>query len=72
MSCRYGVSKRNSGDLGVPCQGISTGRRSAAFEVSKSWSRLSGSAMAGSELKNRRFLANDSATAFAPFIRAMA
>jgi hypothetical protein len=33
---------------------------------------LSGSAIAGSELENRRFLANDSATAFAPFIRAIA
>jgi len=41
--------------VGVPRHGVSTGTRSAAFEVSKSWSRLSESAMAGSELKNKRF-----------------
>ena len=48
------------------CVGISIGRRSAAFEVSRSWSRLSGSPIAGSEPKTGASLANDSATAFCP------
>ena len=56
----------------MPCHGISTGRRSAAFVVRRSWSRLSASPIAGSELKNSRLFASVSATALAPFMRAMA
>ena len=56
----------------MPRHGISTGTRSAAFEVSRSWSRLSASPMAGSELKNSLLFASVSATALAPFMRTMA
>src|SRR5215467_4180384 len=68
MSCLYGVFSKNSGDLGVPCHGPSTGRRSAALVVSMSCSRLSMSASPGNELKNRHLFAKVSVIALAPFI----